>query len=491
MSTSDQRNIVITAALPYANGSIHLGHMVEHTMVDFWTRFQKMRGHNCTLICADDTHGTPIMINAKKQGITPEQLIAKSKKEHLEDFSAFGIAYDNYSSTNDEANRELANTIYTHLRDNGHIEQKEIEQYYCEHDKMFLPDRYVKGTCPKCKAEDQYGDGCEVCGAVYDAAELIKPSCTICGNLPVLKNTSHAFLNLENFRSFLEPWVKDHTAPEVAKKLQEWLGDKLQSGCISRDAPYFGFEVPGLKDKFYYVWFDAPVGYISSFKEYCDRNGKNYKEEWDKAEIYHCIGKDIVYHHALFWPSMLKGSGFNTPKEILVHGMLKVNGTKMSKSRGTFVQAATYIKHLQADYLRYYLACKMTSGIEDLDLNWDDFCARVNSDLIGKITNVASRGAQMLAKLDSKMTKLDDEGKTLVELAQSKSELIAEFYEERNFSKAMLEIRSIADEANKYFDKYEPWKLVKVDEEKTKVVLTTILNMFRTMAVYLKPVLPD
>ena len=356
---------------------------------------------------------------------------------------------------------------------------------------MFLPDRFVKGTCPKCKAVDQYGDGCEVCGAVYDASELIDPACSLCGNLPVMKNTSHVFLNLENFRSFLEPWVKEHTSKEVSKKLNEWLEDTLQSWCISRDAPYFGFEVPGLKDKFFYVWFDAPVGYISSFKEYCERNGKDYKKEWDNSEIYHCIGKDIVYHHALFWPSMLKGSGFNTPSEILVHGMLKVNGTKMSKSRGTFVQASTYLKHLPADFLRYYLACKMTSGIEDLDLNWDDFCSRVNSDLIGKITNVASRGAQMLGKLDSKIGELDEEGKKLVEFAQSKGDVISKLYEERNFSKAMLEIREIADEANKYFDKYEPWKLVKEDVEKTKIVLTTILNMFRVMAIFLKPILPD
>ena len=488
-----KRKILITPALPYANGSIHLGHMVEHLLVDFWARYFKMSGHDCQLICADDTHGAPIMLNAQKQGITPEELIAKSKEEHVNDFTDFEVEYDNYSSTNTSKNEEVAAEIFKALEDKGHVEKKTIKQAYCEHDKMFLPDRFVKGTCPKCGAEEQYGDGCEVCSTVYGASELKEPHCSICGNTPVQKDSEHLFVKLNDFKSFLESWVAEHTDPAIKNKLDEWLKNELQSWCISRDEPYFGFEIPGHPKKYYYVWFDAPVGYISSFSEWCEKNGRDFKEEWnhEDREIYHVIGKDIVYHHTLFWPSMLKAADYKLPSKVMVHGMLNVNGTKMSKSRGTFIMTRTYLKHLDASYMRYYMACKISSSIDDMDLNLQDFVSRVNSDLIGKITNVASRGAQMLHKLDGRIGELSPEGQELMTKSRAIGEKIAEHYEAADFSKAMLAVREIADEANKYFDSYEPWKLIKTDEAKTKEVLSTILNMFRLMAIYLKPILPS
>ncbi len=490
---SGQRQIYITPALPYANGPIHLGHLVEHCMVNFWVRFQRMRGHQCVAICADDTHGTPIMINAKKQGVTPEALIEASKIEHLQVFKDYEIEYDNYGSTNSPSNREISNRIFKALESKGHLESKLLKQAYCEHDKMFLPDRFVKGTCPRCGTPDQYGDGCENCSAVYAAQELKSPRCVICGATPATRDSEHLFVKLNDFRDFLKEWVGEHTAPEISKKLGEWLDGDLQSWCISRDAPYFGFEIPGHPQKFFYVWFDAPIGYLASLGEWGAKAGKSFDSLWNdpKAEIYHCIGKDIVYHHALFWPAMLKAAGLKTPQGILVHGMLQVNGAKMSKSRGTFVLASTFKEFVDPSYLRYYLACKLSSSIDDIDLNFDDFVSRVNADLIGKITNVASRGAQMLQKLGGKMGQLPEEGQELVKAAQGLSTEIAQFYEARDFSKAMLLVRSIADEANKYFDRYEPWKLIKTDTEATLGILTTILNLFRIMAVYLKPVLPS
>ncbi len=491
---SKKRKMVITTALPYANGPIHLGHLVEHCMVDFWARFQRMRGHECLFLCADDTHGTPIMLNAKKEGITPEQLIARSRDEHLADFKGFAISHDHYSSTHSAANQKIANSIFEALHKNGHIETKAIKQAYCEHDKMFLPDRFIKGSCPKCGAVDQYGDGCEVCGAVYGTDDLKSPHCSLCRNTPVKKDSEHLFVKLQGFRPFLKDWVANHTSTEIAKKLDEWLEGDLQSWCISRDAPYFGFEIPGHPGKYYYVWFDAPVGYLAALEEWVrQKQGAGFESVWNDPEVerYHCIGKDIVYHHTLFWPSMLKAAGLATPNEVMVHGMLQVNGAKMSKSRGTFVLAETFRKHLDPIYLRYYMACKLSSTIDDIDLSFEDFVSRVNSDLIGKITNVASRGAQMLQKLGVNMGKLSAEGRELVIQAQAIEEEIARHFEARDFAKAIVLIRSIADEANKYFDKYEPWKLVKTDTAATLEVLTGILNLFRIMAVYLKPVLPS
>lgn len=488
-----KRKIVITAALPYANGDIHIGHLVEYCMVDFWSRFQKMRGHECSYICADDTHGSPIMIAARERGITPEELIAKSHEDHERDFKGFEVEFDNYSSTNTAINKKYTEQFFKKMEESNHLTKRTMEQTYCEHDKMFLPDRFVMGTCPKCNAENQYGDNCEACNATYSTLELKNPQCTICKNKPISKKTDHLFFNLNHFNDFLKKWVPNHTPPEVYNKLKEWLKDDLQDWCITRDEPYFGFEAPGHPGKYLYVWVDAPIGYISSTQEWCDKNGKNIEDYWksDDTEIYHCIGKDIIYFHTLFWPAMLKSAEYKTPNEVFVHGMLTVNGNKMSKSRGTFINASTYLKHLDPLYFRYYLACKLSSSIDDLDLNFSDFASRVNSDLIGKITNVASRGASMLGKLDGVMGTLSDEGKELVNAAIKKGDKVAEHFEKREFSKAILEIRSIADEANKYFDGYEPWKLIKTDTEKTREVLTTILNLFRIMSIYLKPILPS
>ena len=487
------RKIVLTAALPYANGDVHIGHMLEHLLCDFWTRFQKMRGHESLFICADDTHGTPIMLAARKQGITPEQLITQNWTSHVEDFKAFEVSHDHYSSTNSPTNRKLAEFCFASLQKAGVIETKSMRQLYCEHDKMFLPDRFVKGTCPKCGTADQYGDNCEKCSATYEPLDLKSPACSLCGNAPTPKDTEHLFVRLEDFRGFLKEWVPGHVQKEVSNKLDEWLSTELRPWCISRDEPYFGFEIPGHPKKYFYVWLDAPVGYISATEEYCVKNGKKLDDYWrnPKTEIYHCIGKDIVYFHTLFWASILKASGFNTPTKILVHGFLTVDGVKMSKSRGTFLMAKTYLKHLDPLFYRYYMACKMNNGIDDVDLSLDDFTHRVNSDLIGKITNIASRSAQMLARLDNKIGVMADDGKDLVKRAQEASEKIASHFEARDFARAMIEIREIADDANKYFDTYEPWKLVKVDEAKTKQVLAAALNVFRVMAVYLKPILPS
>lgn len=489
-----KRRIVITSALPYANGDIHLGHMVEHLITDYWSRFQKMRGHECLAICADDTHGAPIMVEARRLGIKPEEQIERMHQKHLADFKDFEVVYDNYSSTNTPLNRELCDQIFHSLNNNGHIAKKKIKQTYCEHDKMFLPDRFVKGDCPKCGASNQYGDSCDSCGSVYSPIEMKNASCNICGNKPIEKESEHFFCKLGNFTNFLKEWVPKHTSSSVAKKLDEWLDDNLADWCFTRDEPYFGFEVPGSDKKYYYVWFDAPVGYISSTLEWCQKNNRSIEEFWksESAEIYHNIGKDIIYFHSLFWPSMLKSAGWNTPNEIFVHGMLTVNGEKLSKSKGTFVNARTYLNHLPSDYLRYYFACKLNDSMADLDLNWNDFSSRVNSDLIGKITNIASRGAQMLQKrLDGKMGSLSQEGLTLVKKAQSKADEIASYYESRQFSKAMLAIRDIADDANKYFDDHTPWKLIKEQPEQTREILTGILNLFRIICVYLKPILPS
>ncbi len=488
-----KRRIVATGALPYANGPIHIGHLVEYLQVDFWTRFQKMRGHECLYICADDTHGTPIMVKARELGITPEAYIAQSKADHVRDFTDFGIEFDYFGSTNDPENKLLAETFYAKMREAGHTDIRDIEQLYCEVDTMFLPDRFVKGTCPVCAAKDQYGDSCDVCGSTYSPIDVKDAHCTICGTKPVQRKSSHVFFKLDQFRDFLKTWVPAHTSSEVANKLSEWTSGELRDWDISRDKPYFGFEIPGLKDKFFYVWVDAPIGYISSTWNWCKLNGRELKDYWQdpKTENYHFIGKDIVYFHCLFWPAMLKTAGYNLPREVFVHGMLTVNGEKMSKSKGTSVTARKYLEHLDPMYLRYYYACKINGNLHDVDLNLEDFAGRVNSDLIGKITNLGSRGAQMLSKrLEGRMGALSGEALKLVTLAQSKSEEIAGHYEKRDFGKALTEIRALADEANRYFDEHAPWKLINSNPEATREVLTSILNVFRLLTIYLKPVLP-
>lgn len=486
------KSMIVTAALPYANGEIHLGHLVEYLQADYWTRFQKMRDKDCRYFCADDTHGTPIMVAARKKGITPEELIAASKERHLKDFTDFQIKFDNFASTNTETNKELCGQIFKAIEKEGHIDTRPVKQAFCEHDNMFLPDRFIKGICPKCGAEDQYGDSCDSCGATYGTTELKEAACIVCGNSPVEKESEHVFFKLNDFKEYLENWLKSNISTEVSNKMLEWFDDELRDWDISRDAPYFGFEIPGYPGKYFYVWVDAPVGYMASVKDWAKENDRDFENYWNNSDIYHFIGKDIVYFHTLFWPAMLKASKWNSPKNVFVHGMLTVNGVKMSKSKGTFINARTYLKHLDPTYLRYYYACKFNSSMEDVDLNLEDFTQRVNSDLVGKITNLASRGAQMLAKrIDGKMGELDKDASSIVKMAQDKSKEISELYDAREFSKAIRVIRDIADEANRYFDEKAPWKSIKEDVEGTRKVLTSTLNLFRILAIYLKPIMPD
>ena len=496
---SDKRKIVVTSALPYANGDIHLGHLVEYIQTDFWVRFQKLRGNECVYVCADDTHGTPIMIRSRKEGITPEELIARSHAEHLRDFTDFQISFDNYYTTNSPENKALSERIFAAMDSSGAVTRKSTPQLYCEHCKMFLPDRFVKGTCPKCGAENQYGDSCDHCGSTYGAEELGAPKCTTCGATPVLKDTEHLYFELEPQHDYLKKWIPGHTTSDVSNKLLEWFKEPLRGWCISRDAPYFGFEIPGHPGKFFYVWVDAPIGYIASLQNWCERNGRNLDDYWPSShggdesavELYHFIGKDIIRFHCLFWPGMLHAAGFKGPNKVFVHGFLTVNGEKMSKSKGTFVNARTYLDNLPPEALRYYYAAKLGGTTDDMDLNLSDFVQRVNSDLVGKITNIASRGGQMLQKkLGGVLGSLDDEGRALVSKCREAGDTIAKFYEERRFNQVVVEICRLADAANEYFDRREPWKTVKADPEATRVTLTAALNAFRFIAIYLKPVLP-
>lgn len=486
-----KRKIVVTSALPYANGDIHLGHLVEYIQTDFWVRYQKLRGNECVYVCADDTHGTPIMIRARKEGITPEQLIACSHETHLKDFTDFQISFDNYYTTNSPENKELSERFFAAMEKSGAITRKTTPQLYCEHCKMFLPDRFVKGTCPKCGAEGQYGDSCDKCGATYGAEELGSPVCTTCGGTPVVKDSEHLYFELEPQHDYLEKWIPGHTTSDVSNKLLEWFKEPLRGWCISRDAPYFGFEIPGYKDKFFYVWVDAPIGYIASLQNWCVKNGRGDLWNDPEAELYHFIGKDIIRFHCLFWPGMLHAAGFKGPNKVFVHGFLTVNGEKMSKSKGTFVNARTYLDHLPPEALRYYYAAKLGGTTDDMDLNLSDFVQRVNSDLVGKITNIASRGGQMLQKkLGGMLGTMDEEGRALVQKCRAAGETIAKFYEERRFNQVVVEICRLADAANEYFDRREPWKTVKTDAETTRTTLTAALNAFRIMAIYLKPILP-
>jgi len=488
-----KRKMVVTSALPYANGDIHIGHLVEYVQTDFWVRFQKMRGHACVYVCADDTHGTPIMVRARTEGITPEELIARSYAQHTQDFSDFEILFDHYYSTNSEENRSFCNAIYEAMRKSGAVTTRRLPQLYCEQDAMFLPDRFVKGTCPKCGAEGQYGDSCDACGQTYPAEELKDARCTICGRAPITRDSEHLFFELEPSRDYLKAWIPGHTAPDVANKLLEWFNEPLRGWCISRDAPYFGFEIPGHPGKFFYVWVDAPIGYMASLQKWCKDHGESFDAWWQnpEAELYHFIGKDIVRFHCLFWPTMLHTADYKTPNQVFVHGFLTVNGEKMSKSKGTFIKARTYLDSLNPQDLRFYYACKLNGTTDDMDLNLGDFVNRVNSDLVGKITNLASRGAQMLHKSLGGMTgTMDAEGRALYDKAVGWSESVAAHYEARDFSKVMVEVRELADQANQYFDSKAPWALVKSDPEAARSVMTSILNIFRVLAIYLQPVLP-
>ncbi|PLR36006.1 methionine--tRNA ligase [Chimaeribacter coloradensis] len=491
------KKLLVTCALPYANGSIHLGHMLEHIQADIWVRFQRMRGHEVHFICADDAHGTPIMLKAQQLGIAPEQMIAEMSQEHQQDFAGFDISYDNYHSTHSDENRELSSLIYTRLKENGFIKNRTISQLYDPEKGMFLPDRFVKGTCPKCKSPDQYGDNCEVCGATYSPTELIDPKSAVSGATPEMRDSEHFFFDLPSFSAMLQAWTRSGALQEqVANKMQEWFEAGLQQWDISRDAPYFGFEIPDAPGKYFYVWLDAPIGYMGSFKNLCDKRGDlDFDEFWKKestTELYHFIGKDIVYFHSLFWPAMLEGSGFRKPTNLFVHGYVTVNGAKMSKSRGTFIKADTYLKHLDADCLRYYYAAKLSSRIDDIDLNLEDFVQRVNADIVNKVVNLASRNAGFINKrFDGKLADtLADEA--LYATFTAAAESIAEAYAAREFSKAIREIMALADLANRYVDEQAPWVVAKQEgrDADLQAICSMGINLFRVLMTYLKPVLP-
>lgn len=493
-----QRKILVTSALPYANGSIHLGHMLEHIQTDIWVRFQKMRGHLCTAVCADDAHGTAIMIKAAQNGITSEELIEGVRQEHMADFNDFLIGYDNYHSTHSDENREFSNSIYTALRDNGKIAVRSIVQAYDPEKEMFLADRFIKGTCPKCKAEDQYGDNCEVCSATYTPMEMINPRSVYSGATPIEKDSEHYFFKLPDFQDFLAKWTRSGTLQDqVANKLSEWLDSGLKEWDISRDAPYFGFEIPDAPGKYFYVWLDAPIGYMASFKNLCDRTeGLEFDDYWAKdsdAELYHFIGKDIINFHALFWPAMLDCAGYRTPTAVNAHGYVTVDGEKMSKSRGTFIKARTYLKHLDPQYLRYYYAAKLNSRVDDIDLSLSDFLQRVNSDVVGKVVNIASRTASFINKKFDGQLANDVSEAEMIQSFVDAGDVIAEHFESREYGKAIREIMRLADVANEYIAVQAPWVLAKDEATLPKVqdVCTVALNLFSILATYLKPVLPN
>lgn len=490
------RRMLVTSALPYANGPIHLGHLVEYIQTDIWVRYHKLRGHECWYVCADDAHGTPIMLKAEQEGITPEELIERIGREHRADFAAFDIGFDSYHSTHSPENRELAEWMYQRLKEAGYIAKRTITQAYDPVKQMFLPDRFIRGQCPRCGAKDQYGDNCEVCGATYSPTELKDPVSVLSGTRPIEKTTEHDFFLLSKLRAFLTEWIhQGHLQPEVVHKVEEWLKGELKDWDITRDAPYFGFEIPGAPGKYFYVWLDAPIGYMASFKRLCRERGLEFEAYFgpeEKAELYHFIGKDIVYFHALFWPAMLYGAGLRTPTKIFAHGFLTIGGEKMSKSRGTFITAREYLDHLDPQYLRYYFAAKLGAGIEDIDLNLDDFALRVNADLVGKVVNLASRCASFLtSRFAGKLAeRLEDPA--LFARFLAKGEEIATLYEAREFGKAMREIMALADLANQYIDAHKPWVLAKEagGEAKLNEVCTQGINLYFLLIAYLKPVLP-
>ncbi|HFC8330167.1 TPA: methionine--tRNA ligase [Neisseria meningitidis] len=502
------RKILVTSALPYANGSIHLGHMVEHIQTDVWVRFQKLRGHACHYCCADDTHGTPVMLAAQKQGIAPEDMIAKVREEHLADFTGFFIGYDNYYSTHSPENKQFSQDIYRALKANGKIESRVIEQLFDPEKQMFLPDRFVKGECPKCHAQDQYGDNCEVCGTTYSPTELINPYSAVSGTKPELRESEHFFFKLGECADFLKAWTsgnnphdgKPHLQAEALNKMKEWLGEgeetTLSDWDISRDAPYFGFEIPDAPGKYFYVWLDAPVGYMASFKNLCDRIGVDFDEYFkadSQTEMYHFIGKDILYFHALFWPAMLHFSGHRAPTGVYAHGFLTVDGQKMSKSRGTFITAKSYLEQgLNPEWMRYYIAAKLNSKIEDIDLNLQDFISRVNSDLVGKYVNIAARASGFIAKRFEGRLKDVADSELLAKLT-AQSEAIAECYESREYAKALRDIMALADIVNEYVDANKPWELAKQEgqDERLHEVCSELINAFTMLTAYLAPVLPQ
>lgn len=491
------KKLLVTCALPYANGSIHLGHMLEHIQADIWVRYQRMRGNEVHFICADDAHGTPIMLKAQQMGIKPVDMIAEMSREHQQDFAGFGISYDNYHSTHSDENRELSNLIYGRLKENGFIKNRTISQLYDPEKGMFLPDRFVKGTCPKCKSPDQYGDNCEVCGSTYSPTALIDPKSVVSGATPIMRDSEHYFFDLPEFSAMLQAWTRSGALQEqVANKMQEWFESGLQQWDISRDAPYFGFEIPDAPGKYFYVWLDAPIGYMGSFKNLCDKRGDlDFNEFWRKdssTELYHFIGKDIVYFHSLFWPAMLEGSNLRKPTNLFVHGYVTVNGAKMSKSRGTFIKAGTYLQHLDADCLRYYYAAKLSSRIDDIDLNLEDFVQRVNADIVNKVVNLAARNAGFISKRFSGQLADTLANPALYQTFVDAAESIADAYASRESSRAIREIMALADLANRYVDEQAPWVVAKQEGRDTELqaICSMGINLFRVLMTYLKPVLP-
>ena len=492
-----KRRILVTSALPYANGEIHLGHLLEYIQTDIWVRFQKMQGNECHYVCADDAHGTPIMLKANEMGITPEELIAGVSERHQADFKDFNIEFSQFHSTHSEENRYFSELIYSRLKESGFIKTRVISQAFDPEKEMFLPDRFIKGECPKCGAEDQYGDNCEACGATYSTTELKNARSVVSGATPIEKDSEHFFFDLPQFEQQLKDWTKaGHLQEEVSNKLAEWFEQGLQQWDISRDKPYFGFKIPGTEDKYFYVWLDAPIGYMASFKKLCDNSDLEFDDFFAKGsdtELYHFIGKDIVYFHALFWPATLIGSNFRTPNAIFAHGFLSVNGQKMSKSRGTFIQARTYLETLNPECLRYYYAYKLSSKIDDIDLNLEDFKQRVNSDLVGKVVNIASRSASFVVKKFDKELSSNCIEQGLYDEFVAASSDIAGHYEDRNFGQAMRSIMKLADKANQYIDDKKPWQLAKEEGKMQEVheITSLAINLFRVLMTYLKPVLPE
>ena len=494
--TPAQRKIFVTSALPYANGSIHIGHLLEAIQTDIWVRFQKVRGHDCLYLCADDAHGTPIMLSADREGISPETLIARIHAEHRRDYDGFEVGFDNFYTTHSEENREFAELIYQRLEAAGHIKRRTISQFYDPVKEMFLPDRFIRGECPFCRAPEQYGDSCESCNRTYTPTDLVNPVSSISGATPVEKESEHYFFDLPAFEAVLQDWVRaGHLQPEVSNKLEEWFEAGLKEWDISRDAPYFGFEIPGAPGKYFYVWVDAPIGYFASLKNLLDREGKDVTEFTDAGsavEMYHFIGKDIMYFHTLFWPAVLHGSGHRLPTNVFIHGFLTVDGQKMSKSRGTFINAETYLAHLNPEYLRYYFAAKSGNGVDDIDLNLEDFRQRVNSDLVGKVVNIASRCAGFIHRYHAGTLAATIHDEPLLEEFTGASEAIAAAYEAREYAKAMREIMALADKANQYIDRHKPWAIARENPEAPEIqtICSLGLNLFCILIIYLKPVLP-
>ncbi len=494
--SNKKRKILVTSALPYANGAIHLGHMLEYIQTDIWARFQRSQGHECYFAWADDAHGTPVMLRAEAEDIAPEELITRMNTEHQQDFRDFGLSFDNYATTHGDANRQCVETIYNRLNEGGYVVRRTISQFFDEDKGMFLPDRFIRGTCPKCKSEDQYGDSCEVCGSTYSPTDLIDPRSVVSGTAPVMRDSEHYFVRLSEFEDRLQSWMASAALqPEVVNKMQEWFDDGLRDWDISRDEPYFGFKIPDTDDKYFYVWVDAPIGYMASFKELCDRTNLDFDEWWKPdtdTELYHFVGKDIIYFHILFWPAMLMGANLRPPTAVYAHGFLTVDGAKMSKSRGTFIRARTYLDHLNPDYLRYYFCARLGPGMADIDLSLDDFVTRVNSDMVGKVVNIASRCAGFIQRgFNGQLaTELPDPG--LYQQFLDQRDLIADDYEQRNYQSAIRRIMALADEGNRYINEHKPWQLNKQEDQQQRVqaICTEGINLFRILVTYLAPVVP-